>query len=278
MRTEFNCGIYERVRVARGPYSNSYQHYAIVMAIDPAPGSAQLNGSKTIQSLFASHAYSVLRPMDHVTGHFEDDTSYETLLLSPSFVDAFIQSEVTSARVFLSSTLNTEAPPLVQSIWRRLRACAQSQAPEHEPLFQMCVELLIVKLIESQVGAPNPADAGDNLEAVKRAVRFIDDSLAEPIDVKSIANAAALSPYYFSRIFRATYQTSVHRFVLERRLERARQLLESSTMTISSISFETGFSSQSHLTTAFRVRFGTTPAQYRASCERADAPSDEPEN
>lgn len=264
----FSWGIYERVVAAPGAFSESYGQYAIVMASEPIHGHIQLNGSRPHHGPTAPHSYSVLRPNDHVSGAFDTATTYEVLFLCPNYVESFIQSEVMSNRVFLGSSIRVEAPPLVQSLWRRLRDSANHYTPVAEPLVGLWVEMLIVKLVESQVGTPNPADAKDNLEAVKRAVQFIDQRLAEPINVKSIADAADLSPYYFSRIFRATYQTSVHRFVLERRLDRARQLLESSTMAISTIAFETGFSSQSHLTTAFRVRFGNTPAQFRSNSSR----------
>jgi AraC family transcriptional regulator len=55
-----------------------------------------------------------------------------------------------------------------------------------------------------------------------------------------------------------------HRYVIERRIERARQLLEQCELSIATIAVDTGFASQSHLTEFFRRSVGVTPAVYRA--------------
>jgi AraC family transcriptional regulator len=51
-------------------------------------------------------------------------------------------------------------------------------------------------------------------------------------------------------------------------LERVRKLLRETEQSIAAVALEVGFSSQSHLTTAFRQRFAMTPAQYRIDCGR----------
>lgn len=269
-RALYEFGTYERIVARPGPFSAHYLTYVIVMAQGPLHGHVQLNGTKLLAGPTADAVYSVLRPNDHVAGSFAAETRYEVLLLDAGFVDRLIQTEVGESRAYLASSLRVEVPPMLQSIWRRLRLCVDQDSPLVSAVARVCVELLLVKLVEGQVAAPSPADARENIQAVKRAVDFIDARLAESLDVKSIAQAAQLSPYYFSRVFRAAYQTSVHRFVLERRLSRARQMLAETEQSIAVIALETGFSSQSHLTTAFRQRYGATPAHYRTTSLNAE--------
>lgn len=256
-------GTFERIRAKRGPFSATYGQFAIVMSDGDIKGPVQLNGSKTLSRSAAPAVYSVLRPNDHISGVLEQEVTYEILLLSSDYVEQFICVETDGVRAYLPLAVRVEAPPLVRSIWRRLSDTVERSGANPAPQTTAFIELLIVKLIEAQVGAPNPAAAVENIEAIKRAVQFIDEHLSEPMEVDEIARIAKLSPFYFSRTFKATYQVSVHRFVLERRLEKARQLLAETDLAISAIALETGFSSQSHLTTTFRQRFGLPPAQYR---------------
>lgn len=259
----FGYGTYERICAARGPFSATYGQYAIVMSGEDVKGAVQINGSKALYRPSASALYSVLRPNDHVAGVLEQEVTYEVLLLSPDYVEQFIRDEAGGIRAILPLAIRVEAPPLVRSIWRRLSSSLERSGANVAREATAFIELLIVKLIEVQLGAPNPAEAVDNIEAINRAVQFIDEHLSEPLEVHEIARVAKLSPFYFSRIFKAAYQVSVHRFVLERRLEKARQLLADTELAISAIALETGFASQSHLTTTFRQRFGLPPAQYR---------------
>jgi AraC family transcriptional regulator len=60
-----------------------------------------------------------------------------------------------------------------------------------------------------------------------------------------------------------------HRYVLGARLDLARKLLSQSTLPISRIAEECGFSSQSHLTATFRAAHSATPAQYRAHVRKS---------
>ena len=75
------------------------------------------------------------------------------------------------------------------------------------------------------------------------------------------------SPYHFSRSFKQATGVGPQRYVIQRRLERAKRLLRSSHLSIALIAQEAGFVDQSHLTRLFRREIGVTPRRYRA--ERA---------
>lgn len=262
-RRAFGCGIYERVHAKAGPFSASYAQHAIVLSGESVLGHVQLNGGKISTGPTTAPTYSVFRPGDLVRGEFGAPTIYEIVLLCPNFVEQLLRQEMGPRPAFLASTLRVEMPPVVRSIWRRLSRSIEQSSASADDLVSLCLEILIFKLVEGQLGTPNPADAGDHLAAIGRALDYIETALGQSLDVKSIAGAAGLSPYYFNRVFKAAQQTSVHRYVLDRRLARARELLATTEQAIAAIAIDTGFSSQSHLTTAFRQRFGVTPAQFR---------------
>jgi len=98
---------------------------------------------------------------------------------------------------------------------------------------------------------------------LNRALEFIEASLAQPVDLPAMADAAGLSASHFARQFRATMGTAPHQYLVQRRVERARRRLEGSDESVAEIAFECGFANQEHLTRMFKRVYGITPGAYR---------------
>ncbi len=98
---------------------------------------------------------------------------------------------------------------------------------------------------------------------LKRVLDAIEDRLETGTTLDELATVAGLSKYHFARSFKSATGTPPHRYILERRLHRARGLLKDSDLPIAEIALMSGFASQEHLTTCFRRHLGSTPASYR---------------
>ena len=98
---------------------------------------------------------------------------------------------------------------------------------------------------------------------INRLRIYIDARLEQNIDLNALAAQAQLSPYHFARAFKQSEGITPHRFVLERRLARARELLRRKDVTLSEIAMAAGFADQSHFTRRFREREGLSPGQFR---------------
>ena len=99
---------------------------------------------------------------------------------------------------------------------------------------------------------------------LRRAVEFIDDNLRSELTLASLAQSVALSPGHFAHAFREATGVTPHRYVLERRVERAKTLLRTSDMPITEIADRVGCSSHSHFSVLFHRITGVTPRQFRA--------------
>ncbi|MFC4241241.1 helix-turn-helix domain-containing protein [Marinobacter oulmenensis] len=98
-----------------------------------------------------------------------------------------------------------------------------------------------------------------------QAVRhYILKNLHRKITVRDLAGVACLSVSRFHEIFREVTGVTPHQFLLHTRLEQAIHLLASTRLSVSEISYRTGFSSQSALTNALRKHHDTTPTRLRA--------------
>ncbi|NTX17132.1 helix-turn-helix transcriptional regulator [Myxococcus sp. CA051A] len=98
---------------------------------------------------------------------------------------------------------------------------------------------------------------------LRRVTDFVEANLDGPLGLEALAGVVGLSPSHFARSFKRATGSTPHRFVLTRRLERARELLVTSALPLGDVAQATGFCSQSHFTALFRARHGATPARFR---------------
>ncbi|KEF32040.1 MAG: AraC family transcriptional regulator [Gammaproteobacteria bacterium] len=93
--------------------------------------------------------------------------------------------------------------------------------------------------------------------------RYVMENLHRKISVRDLAGVACLSVSRFHELFRDVTGLTPHQFLLQARLEQAAQLLTSTSLSVSEVSFRTGFSSQGALTNALKKHKGTTPTKLR---------------
>lgn len=99
---------------------------------------------------------------------------------------------------------------------------------------------------------------------LKRVMRWIDEHISEKITLAMLASLAGCSTGHLIRLFEAYVGTTPARYLMERRLQRSRELLRDPGSDITQVALQCGFSSQSHFTRAFVQRFGDPPGAYRS--------------
>ncbi|WP_017526918.1 helix-turn-helix transcriptional regulator [Pseudomonas fluorescens] len=99
---------------------------------------------------------------------------------------------------------------------------------------------------------------------VRTALEFIEENLSSTLSVEQVAQEAlGISSYYFAHAFTEMLGCSPHKYIMDRRLSKAHELILSSVSSLADISYRVGFSSQAHMTSTFSKRFGVTPGQLR---------------
>ena len=97
------------------------------------------------------------------------------------------------------------------------------------------------------------------LRRVIERMRNLDSNLS----LEMLAKESGYSRVHFLRMFRAATGYAPHNYLLKLRVDRVRELLANSTLSLTEIALECGFSSHSHLSRVFRQFLGATPSEYR---------------
>ena len=100
-------------------------------------------------------------------------------------------------------------------------------------------------------------------ERLCRARRFIDECYDLPLDLNEISKQACLSRYHFLRLFRDTFDTTPHQYLIQRRIEKAKELLRVRSLSVTDVCFEVGFESLGSFSSLFRKCVGDAPVNYR---------------
>jgi AraC family transcriptional regulator len=108
-----------------------------------------------------------------------------------------------------------------------------------------------------------PRTHGMSRERLRRIVDYIESHLGEVLTLDTLAGIACLSPHHLSRSFRRATGVGLHRYVVQRRIERAKHLVLESELSMAEIAWMVGFGSQAAFTRRFHQEVGQSPARLR---------------
>jgi AraC-like DNA-binding protein len=108
--------------------------------------------------------------------------------------------------------------------------------------------------------------------SVRRGLAFVREHLGEPVTLASVARVAGFAPAYFARLLKREEKMTFDGYLQSLRLERARQLLASTTLDVRRIAERSGFKSRTYFQQVFRQRVGMTPIAYRRRGGRRSQP------
>jgi AraC-like DNA-binding protein len=100
---------------------------------------------------------------------------------------------------------------------------------------------------------------------VRASLEFIHQHFGEPLRLEQVARVAGFAPHYFSELFRKSERQTFERYLASLRLERAKDLLSNTDLSVTRIAELTGLRSPQYLCRMFRAAVGKTPLDYRRS-------------
>ena len=119
---------------------------------------------------------------------------------------------------------------------------------------------ILTELLLSEGNAHSTSSTAKNLEA---SITYINEHFHEQITLATLAEKAALSPFYFSRMFTKETGVTPHQYIIATRLNFAKFLLKTTTFPVKKVAFSSGFTSESNFCFTFKRWEKLTPSQYR---------------
>lgn len=98
---------------------------------------------------------------------------------------------------------------------------------------------------------------------LNKIIEYINENLAADVALSKLASIVDMNVYHFAKMFKQSLGIAPYQYVIECRIERAKQLLSNSNLSITEICHAVGFDNQSHFTKLFRRYVAITPKKYR---------------
>jgi AraC-like DNA-binding protein len=119
---------------------------------------------------------------------------------------------------------------------------------------------MVVRKVKAEAGTLQDLET---LQRLGRARDFIDHCYDHPLNLDQISEKACFSRYHFLRLFRQAFNKTPHQYLIERRIEKAKELLSGAELRVTDVCFEVGFQSLGSFSSLFHKCVGHTPVTYR---------------
>jgi AraC family transcriptional regulator len=255
------------------PPGEETHHYsdehAICMSLSPRPVRLlQIRGSKTYEGLYGKGDVSITpanMPFftrwdseDHylricLTSRFLLSVAVEALAMNPDQIELLPEFKMRDRQI--------------EAIGMMLLTELKQENLGGQLYIESLANVLAVHLLRQYVAAKPVLpiyEGGLPQRQVLQVLDYINDHLSQDIKLADLAGLLGMSQFHFSHLFKQAIGTSPYQYLLQQRIERAKQLLKQPEQTIMDIALECGFNSHSHLSNKFRQMTGMTPSAYRA--------------
>ncbi|HEY0459397.1 MAG TPA: AraC family transcriptional regulator [Pyrinomonadaceae bacterium] len=187
------------------------------------------------------------------------------ILLAPDFVKTAAEENRFSTD-FEFKEIYKDKDSLIQQIGFALLEESKSESPAGKLYTDSLIQTLTLHLLKNY---SNAASVRENMNGglsgyrLRRVQEFIDVNLEEDLSLAELAEVVDLSQFHFARAFRKSTGQTPQQYLMQQRIERAKQLLSKDDLPIVEVSLRTGFKNQSHFTTLFRKFTKYTPKLWR---------------
>ncbi|MEP6966873.1 MAG: AraC family transcriptional regulator [Pseudomonadota bacterium] len=194
----------------------------------------------------------------------DDPTSTMSIWLGPELVAAAAQGMARGDHRRLLSPRMQRRDDGIFRLGLLLQGEVGAEHPS-DPLFIDSIGMALATRILERYGCAEPVPSGARLSKPKLrlALDYIEGRLDREVRLADLAELTKLSQSHFRVLFRQTVNRPLHRYVIERRVQRAKGLIESGGASISQAALESGFCHPSHLARHMRQVLGLTPSELR---------------
>ena len=193
------------------------------------------------------------------------ESEHLAILLDPSLV---LRAAAEFSAPLRAEVIETSAPndPVIMSVGLGLMAELETEKESGRMYAESLANILALHLLRNYTGSAHGIQrfaGGLSGKKLRHVLDFIDIKYADDLGLSELAAEAGMSTFHFAREFKRATGATPHQYLIKLRIERAKELLSHSKMSLVDVGSRAGFSHQSHFTRLFRRLTGTTPQSYR---------------
>ena len=226
-------------------------------------------GSPRSPFLIVPPSAAVSAPGDHLAGSWEGVGRGRHILVSPGFVAAVIGKDLSPEAIGRRHFARLREPDHSDTIIQDLMDALASEIRNSNPGGSVFLQTLVTSLVHYtlRITASVPTivigkRGGLSRAKLRLALDLIDAQLTGRPSLFDLAALIDVSPRYFCRAFRISMGISPHQYILQRRVELARGLIENGSMSLSEVAIAAGFVDHSQMTATFRKVLKLTPSHF----------------
>jgi AraC family transcriptional regulator len=250
--------------------SHFNEEHAICLSLAPRPVRLmQIKGGRTYVGLHSKGDISLTPATIPSYFRWESDDSCLQIRIASQFIQTIARETIAIDPDRLELRLEFQArDPRLEAIGMMLLAELQQETVGNRLYIESLSNVLAVHLLR-QYAAPNARliiyDRGLSERQTLQVVEYVNEHLHQDIKLSDLAALVGISESHLSRRFKQSIGMTPYQYLLQQRIERAKQLLKEGDRSIMDIALLCGFNSHSHLSKQFRQLTGMTPKNYRTS-------------
>lgn len=261
----------EQFRPPSGEGSAHYsEEHAICLSLAARPVRLlQIKNGKTYQGLYSKGDISITPAEMPFFARWEGNDHYLQIRIAARFLQQVAQEALAmnTDQIELLPEFRTRDPQ-IESMGLLFLAELQ-QGHLGSPLYIESLSNVLAVHLLRQYAVAQPVlplyEGGLPQHQLLQVLDYINDHLDQNIRLVDLAALLDISQFHFSHLFKQTLGVSPYQYLLQQRVERAKQLLKQTDRSIMEIAFQCGFSSHSHLSKQFRQLTGLTPKAFRVN-------------
>ena len=180
-------------------------------------------------------------------------------------IDGFLGEQLTPMCLQAGSvTLPTQRREAIYLLLGRMLYEQENQPPHAHSVAKACLCELLTSLLRYRAQeAEHDGTPDEGMERIHRVTGYLYEHLGEEITLPHLAAHFAVSPSHLSRTFKQATGFGLREYLVNLRIQRACELLLSTTLSITDIADKCGFNDSNYFGDAFRKAIGVSPRNYR---------------